>query len=323
MRLMLHAVFLFFCTLAALPASSQAETTVRLGYFPNITHAHALIARNMAAEGKGWFEERIPGLRLEWVSFNAGPSAMEALFAKTVDLSYVGPNPALNAHIRSRGEEVRVVAGAVRGGAALVRGKNSSLAAAGDFRGKRIATPQLGNTQDIACRHWLSKAGLAVTMTGGEVSVIPTPNAAMPALLARGDVEAAWTVEPWVSRLEQESGGTVIFFEPPERSLTTVLVSSRKFMENAPDLLRQIINAHRELSLWIQEHPEEARQRVAAELTRQTRRTFPLDLVVHAWPRLVFDDAISTADFAFSLEAARDAGFIKGSPDISALVVRP
>jgi NitT/TauT family transport system substrate-binding protein len=180
-----------------------------------------------------------------------------------------------------------------------------------DFKGKRIATPQLGNTQDIACRWWLSQAGLTVTMTGGEVSIIPVANPSILPLFVKGEVDAAWTVEPWVSRLEMEAGGQMVYAEPAETSLTTVLSSSVDYLEREAELAGKFIAAHRELTEWIKQNPEEAQKRVADELTRQMKREFPLDLVQHAWPRLVFENGIMVREFEFSFEAAKEAGFIK------------
>jgi len=325
MRNLFFAVVCCLVSFWTAAAAHSADTVikVKIGYFPNITHAHALIAQNMAAEGKGWFEERIPGLRLEWSAFNAGPSAMEALFAKSVDMTYVGPNPALNAHIRSGGKEVRVVSGAVRGGAALVVPAESELKVPADFKGKRVLTPQLGNTQDIACRDWFLRAGLEVTMTGGDVAIVPTPNSGMLGLFTMRRVDAAWTVEPWVSRLEREGNGRILYAEPAEESVVTILASSADFFENRRDVLKAFAEAHAALTEWIRQNPEEAQKRVAAELKRLTKREFPLDLVVHAWPRLIFDSGITPENFSFSLKAAQHAGFLKGTHDISKLVVGP
>ncbi len=320
----LLSVAWMLCLVLLVPGSARSEdVSVRIGYFPNITHAHALIAQNMAAEGEGWFETRIPGLKLSWVSFNAGPSAMEAFFAKTVDLTYVGPNPALNAFIRAKGREVRVVSGAVRGGAALVVARGQTMKDPADFKGKKIATPQLANTQDIACRAWLKQAGLNVRLNGGDVFIVPTPNASMLGLFTTKGVDAAWTVEPWVSRLELEAGATLVYAEPEAESLTTVLVANDTLLREKPELAKKLVAAHKELNVWIKQHPEEARKRVAAELTRQMRREFPLSLVEHAWPRLSFNTDISRENFEFSLHGAREAGFIKEDYDLSGMVVAP
>jgi NitT/TauT family transport system substrate-binding protein len=218
---------------------------------------------------------------------------------------------------------VRVVSGAVRGGAALVVQKDSTWKEPPDFKGQSVATPQLGNTQDIACRQWFIQAGMNVTMAGGDVNVVPTPNSSMLSLFTLGRITAAWTVEPWVSRLEKEAGGKIVYSEPAAESITTILSCSKEFQSAQGELLRELAAAHAELTAWILEHPEEAQTRVANELTRQMKSEFPLDLVQHAWPRLVFDNSISAGNFAFSLKAAQTAGFIKENPDISGLVIRP
>src|ERR1700749_1402818 len=138
---------------------------LRVGHFPNITHAQAVVGREMK-----WFEERLgPEVEIQWFSYNAGPAAMEAIFADSIDLTYVGPSPVLNAYAKAAGEEVRVIAGGAAGGAGLgVQGQNGAAKPA-DFRGKKVATPQFGNTQDIACRVWLRKQGFTVTQSGGDV----------------------------------------------------------------------------------------------------------------------------------------------------------
>src|ERR1700676_338748 len=138
--------------LVAQSSTTFAETKIRVGHFPNVTHVQALVAHALSRQGKGWFEERIgPGTKIEWFVYNAGPSAMEAIFANSIDLTYVGPSPALNAYAKSRGQEIRIVSGAANGGAALVVPTDSALKTPADFRGKKIATPQLGNTQDVSC----------------------------------------------------------------------------------------------------------------------------------------------------------------------------
>jgi len=209
---------------ALLSGSAAGDDTIRIGHFPNVTHVQALVAHNFSRQGKGWFEEKLgPGTRVEWFVYNAGPSAMEAIFARSIDLTYVGPSPAINPYAKARGDEVRIVPGAVNGGSALVVQVNSNLKAPGDFRGKKIATPQLGNTQDVSCRAWLAAGGLKITQTGGEAQVIPTANADQLSLFQQNKIDAAWTVEPWVSRLEKEAQGKELVEESD--AVTTVLVS--------------------------------------------------------------------------------------------------
>src|SRR5262249_1817286 len=159
--------------------------------------------------------------KIEWFVYNAGPSAMEAIFANSIDLTYVGPGPALNAYTRSNGAEIRLIAGAANGGAGLVVQPNENLKAPADFPRKKSATPQLGNTQDISCRAWLTEGGLKITQLGGDAQVIPTQNPDQLALFKVKKVDAVWTVEPWLSRLELESGGTVLVDE--KDAATTIL----------------------------------------------------------------------------------------------------
>lgn len=309
-----------FCLSLSGAAVASAETVLRVGMFPNITHAQALVARNMAAQGRCWYAQRLPGVRIEWMSFNAGPSAMEALFAKALDFTYVGPNPALNAFARSKGKDVRVLSGAVRGGAALVVQPGSNLSRPIDFKGKRIGTPQLGNTQDIACRAWLTEGGLNVRFTGGDVQVLPTANPDQLNLFMSKHLDGVWTVEPWVSRLELEAGGVVVYSEPAALSITTVLVGRAAFIEEQPQAAAAFVRAHEELTRWIVEHPAEAQAAVMAELSRITRRPFPAELVEKAWPRLTFSTAISQGDFEHALSLSQAAGFSKDVGSIDGLV---
>jgi NitT/TauT family transport system substrate-binding protein len=278
---------------------------LRVGHFPNVTHAHGLIGHHLARKGRGWFEERLgPGIRIEWFVFHAGPSAMEALLSGSIDLAYVGPNPALNAHVRSNGDEVRVVAGATRGGAALLVQGDGRITRDADFRGKRVATPQFGNTQDVACRVYLLDRGFRVTQTGGDVLVVPTPNPDQPALMGRGDIDAAWTVEPWVSRLEMEAGARIHLEE--KDAVTTVLVASARLLAKRRGLARRFVAAHAELTAWIAAHPVEAKAMVREEMEAETRRPLPEALLDRAWARLAFDATVPLAAFErFQRDAVR------------------
>src|SRR5947208_10820012 len=177
------------CVFAQLVAA-QDKVVIRFGHFPNITHAQGVIAHALSRQRKGWFEQRLgPKVEIQWFTYNAGPSAMEAVFAGSLDVTYVGPSPALNAYFKSNGEEIRVISGAANAGAALVVKPDSPIKTPADFRGKKIATPQLGNTQDISCRAWLKAHDLKVTPTGGDVLVIPTANPDQLGLLQKGSID--------------------------------------------------------------------------------------------------------------------------------------
>jgi NitT/TauT family transport system substrate-binding protein len=304
------------------PASAQEKITIRFGHFPNITHAQGVIAHALSRQGKGWFEDRLgPNVEIQWFTYNAGPSAMEAIFAKSLDVTYVGPGPALNAHFKSNGEEIRVISGAANAGAALLVKPDSPIKAPADFRGKKIATPQLGNTQDISCRAWLKAQGFRVTLTGGDVTVIPTANPDQLALFQKGGVDAVWTVEPWVTRLERDAKARV-FLEDKD-TITTWLVSSVKFLRDRRDLARKIAEANVELTKWMQQNQAEAQKLLIEELKAETRANFAPDAVAQAWNRIQFTGDVSRDLIAKSVQDGKDAGFFKGSTDTSTLVETP
>jgi NitT/TauT family transport system substrate-binding protein len=303
-------------------ASAEEKIVIRFGHFPNITHAQGVIAHALSRQGKGWFEERLgPKVEIQWFTYNAGPSAMEAMFAGSLDLTYVGQGPALNAHFKSNGEEVRVVAGAANAGAALVVKSDSPIKTAADFRGKKIATPQLGNTQDISCRAWLKAQGFKVTQTGGDVTVLPTANPDQLPLFQNGSVDAVWTVEPWVTRLEREAKARV-FLEDKD-VITTWLVSSAKFLGSHRDLAKKIVAANAELTDWIQKNPDEAQKLLIDELAAETKTTFAPDAVSPAWKRIKFTTAVPNELIAKAVQDGKDAGFLKGNTDTSKLIETP
>ncbi|OHE77744.1 MAG: aliphatic sulfonate ABC transporter substrate-binding protein [Verrucomicrobia bacterium GWF2_62_7] len=313
------------CGLAGLTSTAFAQKTVlRVGHFPNVTHAQGMIAHGLSREGKGWFEQRLgPEVEVQWFVYNAGPSAMEAIFTKGLDITYVGPNPAINAHLKSRGAEIRIVAGACSGGAALVVQADGRIKADGDFRGRRMATPQLGNTQDVAARAWLASKGLRVTMTGGDVLVVPTANPDQLALFQKGDLDAVWTVEPWVTRLALEAKGRVYLEEGtlwPQtggRYVTTHLVSSVRFLKERPALLKRWIAAHVELTQWINQRPDEAKRILNAEIKAETTKALPRETLDGAWQRLeLTHDPIRTS-LLRSAEDAHRIGFVREKPDLS------
>jgi len=243
---------------------------------------------------------------------------MEAIFAGSIDLTYVGPNPSLNAYIRSKGEEIRVIAGAARGGAALLVRPGSGIEKPADFKGKKLATPQLGNTQDVAARVWLQKQGFKITQMGGEVFVLPTANPDQLSLFQQGKIDAVWTVEPWVSRIEREAGGK-IYLEQKD-AVTTILVSSVKALKSQPELVKKFTQAHRELTDWINTHPAEAQALVQRGLSDEVKREIKLELVVSSWQRLTFTSEITLSSIESLVADARQLGFIRGEVDLARFI---
>src|SRR5947207_8040627 len=316
MKISISSLSMLLAVMTAGPASG--ETKIRVGHFPNITHAQGVIAHALSRQGKGWFEQRLgEGTKIEWFVYNAGPSAMEAIFANSIDLTYVGPGPALNAYTKANGEEIRLIAGAANGGAGLVVQADQNLKAPANFHGKKIATPQLGNTQDISCRAWLTEGGLKITQLGGDAQVIPTQNPDQLGLFRQKRVDAVWAVEPWLSRLEREASGKVLVEE--KDVATSVLVSIVKFLNHQRDLARKFAQAHAELTDWLVKNPEEAQRLIKAELLEETKSDMAPEVIAAAWKRIVFTAETPRAAVEKFMQNSVRAGFIKSAPDLSKL----
>jgi NitT/TauT family transport system substrate-binding protein len=297
-----------------------APIEMRVGHFPNITHAQALVGR-----AQGRFEAALQGkATVSWRVFNAGPSAIEALFAGELDLTYIGPNPAITGYVRSQGQALRVVSGACSGGAALVVRADAGIASAADFAGRSLATPQLGNTQDVAARHWLISHGLDWLERGGTVRVLPLANPDHLTLFLKKEIDAAWTVEPWVSRLQQEAGGRVFLEEsslwPGGRYVTTHLIASASFLQEHPALVRAWIAEHAALTAWIRGHQEEALTLVNEEIRRDTGAALPEAILRSSFARLEITDDPLRETLITSAERAFALGFLgRQKPDLSGM----
>jgi NitT/TauT family transport system substrate-binding protein len=294
------------------------DRLLRVGHFPNVTHGHGVVGHALTRAGRGWFEERL-GVKVEWYVYNAGPSAMEALLAGSIDMTYVGPNPALNAFVRSEGEILRVVSGATRGGSGLV--VREGVEGPESLRGLVVATPQFGNTQDVACRAWLIEHGYEITQTGGDVHVVPTANPDQLTLFQKGDLAGAWTVEPWVSRIELEAAGRLLVEEKDVP--TTVLVASTKTLATSRELVRKWIDAQRELTAWMAANPAETKALVRDELAAETSKPIGDALLDRCWGRLSYTNDITVEEFQSFARAAHATGFLPKVPDLAKLVEVP
>jgi len=296
------------------------SVTVRAWHFPDIVHAAALVGR-----ANGAFEKAVgSNVTIEWKEFNAGPSAIEALFAGEVDIGYIGPNPAINGYVKSRGKALKIVCGASSGGAGLVVREEAQINDSEDFNGKRIATPQLGNTQDVACRAWLKQKGYEVSEKGGTVQVLPLKNPDQLTLFLKGEIDGAWTKEPWVSRLIKEGHGRLFLDEreiwPDGQFVTAHIIVRSEFLKEHADLVEKWIAAHVEITQWINEHPEEAKKIVNAQIGRITGQTLNEDVLSEALSRttLTYDpiksSLFTSADWAF------EAGYLGDEkPDLSGI----
>lgn len=297
---------------SAAPASTAAAptgvpVTVRLGYFPNVTHAAALVGI-----GRGMFQESLgPNVRLDTKTFNAGPALIEAMFAGEVDIAYIGPNPAINGYVKSKGDALRIVAGATSGGAALLVRPEASITGPQDLAGKKLATPQLGNTQDVALRYYLQQNGLQTADKGGTVQIVPTQNPDILRLFQQGQIDGAWVPEPWAARLILEGKGKVFVDErdlwPNGRFVTTNIIASRKFLDAHSDIVTNFLKGHIDAITFLTSDPEQAKQIVNREIERITMRGLPPEVIDAAFKTMeaTYDPLAATlfvsADHAFAL----------------------
>ena len=308
-------------TLICLIASATyAQVTVRVGAFPNITHAQAMVGK-----ANGSFDKALgSGAKIEWKTFNAGPAAIEALFAGAIDMTYIGPNPTISGYVRSNGEALRVVVGAASGGAALVVRNDSGINQASDFHGKKVASPQLGNTQDVALRSWLRTNGLKSTDKGGDVQVIPLANPDQLTLFVKKELDAAWAPEPWATRLIREGNGRLFLDErtlwPNGQFVCANLIVSTKFLKEHPDVVKNWLRAHVELTDWINGNLPEAKKVLNGQIQKETGKALPDAVLEEAFSRLqVTYDPLRTS-LLTSAKSAFDAGFLgRTAPELSNL----
>ncbi|WBB79345.1 ABC transporter substrate-binding protein [Micromonospora sp. WMMD882] len=271
---------------AGAAGGSSGSTTLRLGYFPNITHAPAVVGVE-----KGIFAEKLGAdVKLEPKTFNAGPAAIEAIFSGALDATYIGPNPTVNAHSKSNGEAVRVISGAASGGVALV--VKPGITSVEQLKGKKIATPQLGNTQDVALRFWLKEKGIETTKEGGgDVKIVPQENAQTVETFGSGAIDGAWVPEPFVSRLVN-AGGKVLVDErdlwPDRKFVITNLIVSAKFLKDHPDVVQKLVEAQVAANEFVNTNPDEAQQAISDHLGKITGKPLDLKLIKQAWPTLEF-----------------------------------
>ncbi len=294
--------------------------TVRLAYFPNMTHAVALVG-----VARGTFKAALgPNVNLQTETFNAGPALIEALFANQVDIGFVGPNPAINGYIKSQGTALRIIAGASSGGALFIVRPGANIKSPKDLAGKKFATPQLGGTQDVALRYYLKQNGLQTADKGGSVQIIPTDNSNILTLFKAGQIDGAWVPEPWASRLIVEGNGQVFVDErslwPDGKFDTTNVIVSKQFLDQHPDLVSKLLQADVDTVEYINSNPESAKSIVNSEIKRITGKALlrsELDLAfMHL--TITYDPLAST--LVQSADRAYTLGFLGASqPNLSGI----
>jgi NitT/TauT family transport system substrate-binding protein len=293
---------------AGTPSSSGGKQTLRLGYFPNLTHGTAIVGLE-----KGIFAENLgPSVNLQTATFAAGPAAVEAVFSGAIDATYVGPNPAVNAYVQSKGAAVKVIAGAASGGAYLV--VKPEINGPQDLKGKKVATPQLGNTQDVALRNWLKSQNLKTDIQGGgDVSVVPQDNAQTLNAFRSGQIAGAWVPEPWATRLVG-AGGKVLVDErslwPNGQYATTLLMVRSEYLKQHPDVVDKLLRGHIAANAYISDHSTDAAQTVNDALGKLSGSKLSDADLQSAWKNLSFMNDPVASSVKQSAQAAAGLGLL-------------
>ncbi|MFC9350619.1 ABC transporter substrate-binding protein [Arthrobacter sp. NPDC057013] len=301
---------------SAAPATGAPAAQLKLGYFGNITHAAALVGVQ-----KGFIAKELGDTKLSTQVFNAGPAAIEALNAGAIDATYIGPNPAINSFVKSKGESISIIAGAASGGAQLV--VKPEIKTAADLKGKTLASPQLGGTQDVALRAWLGKQGYKTnTDGGGDVAINPTENAQTLKLFQNGKLDGAWLPEPWASRLVLQAGAKVLVDEKdlwdgsltgkPGEFPTTILIVNKKFAAEHPQTVEALLKGHVESVKWLNDTPAAEKAAVVnAALKQDAGKALAQNVIDRSLKNIVFTVDPLAGAFKKLLQDGVDAGTTK------------
>lgn len=302
---------------SASPASSSgSKTTVHLGYFPNLTHAVALVgvARDTFKQDLG------AGADLKTATFNAGPAEIQALLAGDIDLAFVGPSPALNGYFQSQGQALRIISGASSAGVLFVVRPAAHITSPQSLANKKIADPQVGGTQDVALRYYLHQQSLKTTDEGGNVQIVPTSNSNILTLFKQGKIDGAWVPEPYATRLIAEDGGQVFLDErslwPNQQFTTTLVVARAAFLNQHADLVTKFLQAEVETVQYIQSNQQATLNLINDQIKSITGQSTPARELTLAFSHLSLTYDPLTATIATQADRAYTLGYLKTKPDL-------
>lgn len=307
--------FLTACSSNA--AADNDKPDVRIAYFPNITHTQALILKNQQTLEKTWADKCNS---VSWTAFHAGPAEIEAIFSGEIDLGYIGPVPALNANVKSNGE-VQIISNASNAGAVLLVRKDSGIQSVKDLSGKKVAVPQLGNTQHLCLLNLLSEHNLKPIDQGGNVTINATSNANIFNLMNIGHIDAAVVPEPWGTIIEQ-AGNTEILLNYDELFLdgnypTAVVVANGDFTEDHPELVQDFLEMHKDATLFINENPDEAHKIVNKEIESATGTPLASSVIENAFSRLDVTDTLNKEAIMTFASISKEEGFTYTIPEVT------
>lgn len=294
-----------------------SASEVRIGYFPNLTHATALVGLQ-----EGLIAKELGATTIKPQSFNAGPSEIEALNGGSLDIGFIGPSPSINAYVKSKGSNLRIISGSASGGVKLVVNP-AKIKTLDDLKGKKIATPQKGNTQDVAFLNWISEKGWKVDAESGkgDVSVVRTDNKVTPDAFKSGSIDGAWVPEPTASKLVSD-GGTVLLDEtalwPDKKFVITNIIVSQKFLSAHPDVVEAVLKGTVKTNEWINANPDKAKASANARLASEGGKPLDATIIDPAWPSILITDDPLASTLKTQSEWAVKAKLIE-QPDLAGI----
>ncbi|MGC5034825.1 aliphatic sulfonate ABC transporter substrate-binding protein [Streptomyces sp. DT190] len=314
-------------TLAACGYGSQAEDdgaakvaagaeridgldSVKIGYFGNLTHGTALVGME-----KGFFQKELGATKVVPAVFNAGPSEIEALNSGSIDIGWIGPSPAINGYTKSGGKNLRIIGGSASGGVKLVVNPDR-IKSLKDVKGKRIATPQLGNTQDVAFLNWAAEQGWKVDPQSGkgDVTVVRSDNKVTPDAFKAGSVDGAWVPEPTASKLVAEGGKELLdeaTLWPDEKFVITNIIVRQEFLRKHPKVVEAVLKGSVATNKWINANPDAAKEAANTLLEKETGKALPAEVLDPAWKSIRFTDDPLASTLSTEAEHAVKAGLLE------------
>ena len=286
------------------------QDKIRVAFFPSIGHIIPIVGLEEKIFEKGIGEEK----QIETKLFDSGPQVIESIFSGSIDVAYVGPGPIINGFLKSDGKDIKILSGAASGGASFIIQPNSGLESLENFDGKRIASPQISNSQDVSLRHYLESHGLKSVENGGTVFVLNISNPDIYTLFAKGDIDGAWVPEPWATILVQELDGIRLFNEeklwPNEEFASVLLIVRTEYLENNPETIQKWVESHEKIVTWVNSNPDKSKSLFSSFLIDYMGKSLPTKIIDESFSNItITSDPIKNSVIIFA-ERADSLGYL-------------
>ena len=286
------------------------QDKIRVAFFPSIGHIIPIVGLEEKIFEKGIGEEK----QIETKLFDSGPQVIESIFSGSIDVAYVGPGPIINGFLKSDGKDIKILSGAASGGASFIIQPNSGLESLENFDGKRIASPQISNSQDVSLRHYLESHGLKSVENGGTVFVLNISNPDIYTLFAKGDIDGAWVPEPWATILVQELDGIRLVNEeklwPNEEFASVLLIVRTEYLENNPETIQKWVESHEKIVTWVNSNPDKSKSLFSSFLIDYMGKSLPTKIIDESFSNItITSDPIKNSVIIFA-ERADSLGYL-------------